>query len=140
MNREVKISITAIHGSGPDRDVIKTETEGIYYEKDGKQYLKYTEVDADSGAKRDALIRVEGRSVKASYRGSTDTTMLFDVGQTTRSMYVTPMGSMQLEIETKSLIVENKKDSFELSIEYKLGIAGGEKQIVALRITAIPES
>ena len=136
MNREVKISITAIHGSGPDRDVIKTETVGIFYEKDSKQYLKYTEEDADSGAKRDALIRVEGRSVKASYRGNTDTTLIFEVGQTTRSMYVTPMGSMQLEIETKSLIVENKRDSFELSIEYRLGIAGGEKETVALRISA----
>ncbi len=136
MNREANIKITAIHGSGSDRDVIKTETVGIFYEKDSKQYLKYTEEDADSGARRDALIRVEGRSVKASYRGNTDTTMIFEVGQTTRSMYVTPMGSMQLEIETKSLIVENKKDSFELSIEYRLGIAGGEKETVALRISA----
>ena len=64
--------------------------------------------------------------------------MIFDVGQVTRSMYITPMGSMQLEIETQSLIVENKKDSFELSIEYKLGIAEGEKQRVSLHITAIP--
>lgn len=138
MNKEVKISITAVHGIGADRDVIKTEARGVYYEKDSKQYLKYTETDPETGSKRDALIRAEGRVVKTSYRGTTDTTMIFDVGQVTRSMYITPMGSMQLEIETQSLIVENKKDSFELSIEYKLGIAEGEKQRVSLHITAIP--
>ena len=132
MNREVNIEITAIHGSGPDRDVIKTKAEGIYSEKDTKQYLKYKEEDPENGSVRDALIKIEGRSVTAIYRGNTETTMIFEVGQTNRSMYVTPMGSMQLEIETK-------KDSFGLSIEYRLGIAGGEKQTVALRIKATPK-
>ena len=37
MNKDVKIKIIGAHGEGNDRDVVKSETTGLYYEKSGKK-------------------------------------------------------------------------------------------------------
>ncbi|MBQ8139216.1 MAG: DUF1934 domain-containing protein [Lachnospiraceae bacterium] len=136
MNKDVKIKIIGAHGEGTDRDVVKSETEGLYYERGGKQYLKYTETDAETGNKRNALIKIEGSTVSVEYRGATDTFMVFEVGKTTRSMYITPMGSMPIEIETESLTVENRQDSLEIYIHYSISLSGTDMNKASIHIYA----
>ena len=136
MNKDVKIKIIGAHGEGNDRDVVKSETTGLYYEKGGKQYLKYTETDPETGAKRNALIKIEGPVLSVEYRGATDSFMVFEVGKTTRSMYITPMGSMPIEIETESLTVENRQDSLEIYIHYSISLSGTDMNKASIHIYA----
>ncbi len=124
--RDVRIKITGSHENGGEREVLVTNCEGTLYERDGKHFLRYTETDSDTGAKRDALIRIEGKTVTLSYRGNTETTMIFDVGTHTKSMYITPMGSMPIEIDTTGLDIDMTETSLNIRIEYKMSLSGGE--------------
>ena len=134
--KEVKVKITGTHRAGAERDVIESTCTGLLYERDGRQYLKYTETDRGSGTKRNALLKIVDRTVTLQYRGSTETTMIFEVGKHTRSMYITSMGSMPIDIDTKSLVFELSEKSLQISIDYKMSLSGGEAQDSSISIFA----
>jgi uncharacterized beta-barrel protein YwiB (DUF1934 family) len=134
MNKDVKIKITGTHGKGSDKEVLKTHTEGLYYEKNGKNYIRYTEVDPETNAKRKAMIKIEGKTVTVEYRGIAETTMVFDVGNTTRSMYVTSLGSMLLEIDTETLTIDEKEESLEIFIRYRMALANTDPADATIHI------
>lgn len=134
MNKDVKIKITGTHGNGSEKEVLKTHTEGLYYEKNGKNYIRYTEVDPETKAKRNAMIKIEGKTVSVEYRGIAESTMVFEVGKTTRSMYVTSLGSMLLEIDTETMTIEQKEDSVEIFIKYRMTLANTDPTDTTIHI------
>ncbi|MCR4617454.1 MAG: DUF1934 domain-containing protein [Lachnospiraceae bacterium] len=136
MNKNVKIKIVGAHGENEDRDVVKSECTGLYYDKNGKLYLKYTETDLETRSTRNALIKVAEPVVTVEYKGATDTFMAFEPGKTTKSMYITPMGSMPIEIKTESLTIELREDSLEIYIHYQISLSGSEMTPASIHIYA----
>lgn len=127
MNREATIKITGVHGRGEDKQSVVSECSGAVFEKNGKHYIKYSETDADSGEVRNSLIRIEGRHVSVEHRGNTDAKMIFEIGQTTRTTYITPMGSMLLEINTHGIDFDLRENSLRLVIDYSMGYGDNKK-------------
>lgn len=136
MNKDVSIRITGVHGRGEDRDTVVSEYRGLYFEKNSKKYIKYSETDSESGEVRNSMIVLEGRNVTVEHKGSTDAKMIYEIGKTTRSMYVTPAGSMILEIFTRGIDIEERDNRISLTIDYDMGFGDGEKQPARIIIDA----
>ena len=120
MNKDVKIRIVGTHGEGKNKSAVVTNCSGLYYQKNGKTYLKYTEKDDETGATRNALVVISGKTVSVEYRGNTDTVMLFEVGKTNNSMYITPLGSMRLTITTKHMEIDESENKLYILLEYTM--------------------
>lgn len=127
MNKDVQIKITGTHGSGKDKDTVVTNCSGFYYVKNDQIYLKYTEVDEDTKATRNALVKVHDKTVSVEYKGITDTYMLFEVGKSNNSMYITPLGSMRITITTKTMEIEQKEDYLRIFLDYEMSFDEDKK-------------
>lgn len=136
MNKDVSIRISGVHGKGADRDTVVSEYKGMYFEKNDKKYIKYSETDAETSEVRNSMIIVEGRNVTVEHKGNTDAKMIYEIGNTTRSMYVTPMGSMLLEIFTHGIEIEERGNRINISIDYEMGFGEGEKEPARIVIEA----
>lgn len=136
MKSEVTIKITGIHGTGEDKNIVTSCYNGRYFEKNSKQYLMYSEKDAESGDVRNSMIVIDGHDVTVEHKGHTDAKMLYIMGETTRSMYVTPAGSMLIEICTRSIELEQRGNRLSLTIDYDMGFGEGEKQPARIIVEA----
>lgn len=125
MNKEMSVQITGTHFTDGEKTTVTTKSTGQLFEKNGKLYLKYSETDADTGATRNALVKVFGKTVSVEYKGNTDTLMLFEVGQTKKTTYITPLGSMPLEIRTHALEVDSANDLLHIKIDYEMSLSDG---------------
>ncbi|MCQ2494140.1 MAG: DUF1934 domain-containing protein [Lachnospiraceae bacterium] len=136
MNKDVSIRIAGVHGRGADRNTVVSECKGMYFEKNDKKYIKYSETDSESGEVRNSLIVIDGHNVTVEHKGHTDAKMIYEIGNTTRSMYVTPAGSMLLEIFTRGIDIEERGNRLSLSIDYEMGFGDGEKEPARIVIEA----
>lgn len=136
MNKDVKLTITGIHGKGKDKSVVSTECPGMYFEKNGKIFLKYNEKDADTGSERKSTVKIDDKVVTVEHKGATDSTMIFELGETTRSMYVTSMGSMLIEIKTLSLEIEQRETKIVIDIDYRMSFGEGNPEPAHIHIEA----
>lgn len=127
MNKDVKIRITGVHGRGSDKNTVVSEHTGYFYEKDGVIYIKYSETDEESKTVRNSLIKIDGKNVSVSHKGHTDAKMLYELGKTTRSTYVTPMGSMLIEITTNSISIEQNDMQLVLRLGYEMSFGDADK-------------
>jgi len=136
MTKDVSIRIAGIHGRGADRNTVVSEYRGMYFEKNNKKYIKYSETDSESGEVRNSMIVIDGRNVTVEHKGCTDTRMIYEIGNTTRSMYVTTAGSMLIEIYTNSIEIEERGNRINLTIDYEMGFGEGEKEPARIVIEA----
>lgn len=136
MNRDVSIRITGVHGKGEDKNTVVSEYRGLFFEKNSKKYIKYSETDKESGDTRNSMIILEGRNVTVEHKGSTDAKMIYEIGNTTRSMYVTPAGSMLIEIYTRGIEIEERGNRISITIDYEMGFGEGDKEPARIIIEA----
>lgn len=136
MNKDVSIRILGIHGTGADRNTVVSEYSGMYFERNDKKYLKYSETDAETGEVRNSMIIIDGRNVTVEHKGCTDARMIYEIGNTTRSMYVTSAGSMLIEIYTSRIEIEERGNRLSIVIDYEMGFGEGEKQPARISIEA----
>lgn len=136
MTKDVSIRIAGIHGRGADRNTVVSEYRGMYFEKNNKKYIKYSETDSESGEVRHSMIVIDGRNVIVEHKGCTDIRMIYEIGNTTRSMYVTTAGSMLIEIYTNSIEIEERGNRINLTIDYEMGFGEGEKEPARIVIEA----
>jgi len=136
MNKNINIRITGIHGSGADAQSVISGYTGMYFAKNSKQYIRYSDTDPDDGSTRNSMIVIEGKTVTVEHKGCTDAKMIYEVGKITRSMYVTPAGSMLLEIFTNSVSIKEEEDKMRINIHYSMGFGDGKKQPARIVIDA----
>lgn len=134
MKKDVKIRITGVHGRGKDKNTVVSEYAGLFYEKDDVLYVKYSETDEESKEIRNSLIKIEGKNVTVSHKGHTDAKMIYELGKTTRTTYVTPMGSMLLEIKTNSVSIEQSEEMLLLKLGYEMSFGETEKTPAEIRV------
>lgn len=118
MNKDVNIKIVGTHGNGKDKDTVVTNCSGFYFEKNGSIFIKYTETDSETGAIRNALVKLMDKEVSVEYKGTTDTLMRFEMGKTHNSMYITPLGSMRITVTTSHMEIEKQPDEIRIYLEY----------------------
>lgn len=121
MTRDVHITVT---GAQLEKDGYRTVTElkaqGQYFEKDGSRYLMYEERDADTGAVTKSTLKIRDCLLELSKSGTVRSRMLFEPGKTHRTSYVTPYGTLLLEVCTEDIKSLWTESSGAIQITYSL--------------------
>lgn len=120
-------SITLI---GRQRDESGEETvttcraDADYYEKDGNRFILYKEVQEDSGLVIKNIIKYKDSVLEMTKRGGIRSRMIFETGRTHRTDYVTPYGTLPLEIATRKADFVSKEGRIEIRLDYALSFGG----------------
>ena len=100
--------------------------EGQYYFRNKKHYIKYDDSSMDQENVIATTIKTDGGSLAIFRRGAVDTEMTFSKGEKSRSMYHTPYGPMELEINTRKLEIcmDEVEACGEIDLCYDLQVNG----------------
>ena len=125
MARKAELSLT---GRQRDQDGEESVTESRmtadYYEKDGSSYILYEETQEDSGDIVRSIIKYNGSTLEMTRRGAVRSGMIFQAGQAHRTDYVTPYGTLPLEVATREASFSRKEDGTVIRLEYTLSSGG----------------
>lgn len=88
-----------------EETVTRLCTQADYSIRNGSHYILYEEKLPDSEAVVRNLIKLKGSLLEMTKRGPVSSRMVFEVGQSHRTEYVTPYGILPLEVCTQELEV-----------------------------------
>lgn len=134
MNKDVLISINGLQVVEDTNDTVEVITVGEYYNRNGKHFIMYDEMDDDSGAITKNLVKISGESIEIKRTGMITTTMLFETDKINKSYYSTPFGDLMVEIETNSIDVDESDTSLDIKIDYALSVNNQELNTCAISI------
>ncbi|MCI8433031.1 MAG: DUF1934 domain-containing protein [Lachnospiraceae bacterium] len=113
-----------VRGSQLDEEGRETITElniqGQYFVQNGSRYLLYEEPDPETGGSTRTTLKIKDRVTELTRRGAVCSRMLFEVGKTCRTDYVTPYGSFPLEVCTEDIRSLWSDDGGTLQLTYRL--------------------
>ena len=107
-----------------DTEYITERGEGTLRINDGKYYIMYK---TDSAT---VMIRLEMGCVNVTRVGEIRSDMEYRAGKTTRFMYNTPYGAMEMELYTKSINYSISACGGEIRLRYTLCDVDNDMQIV----------
>lgn len=97
-------------------------TSGSYFEKDGRHYIKYDEVQEDSNEVIRNLLKIENGSLELTRRGMTNVHMVFEKDKKKRLITTPHLEDSWSGISATHLDVSEKEDSIDVQVKYALEI------------------
>ena len=124
MTKDIMLRISGVQfPDGEDNsEEMVVITSGSYFEKDGRHYIKYDEVQEDSNEVIRNLLKIENGSLELTRRGMTNVHMVFEKDKKSESYYDTPFGRFLVGISATHLDVREKEDSIDVQVKYALEI------------------
>lgn len=123
MTKNVLIEISALHNTG-EQDSIQTVYAGTYAYIQNKHIIRYEEILEESltgePAAVQCILKVAPDSVTLSKKGHTHTEMHFKKGEPYETLYNTPLGSLQMRVDTSNLEITEAEDAISLKMDYRL--------------------
>lgn len=119
--KDIKIKVTGIQNTaGVEHvpEVLEFETTGVFYEKDGKCYIKYDEYMEEAEAPVKNLLRFDDEVLQLTKRGGINTVMVFDREKNSSVHYVTPYGAICMNICTEDYHMEKTGEGVYLDVLY----------------------
>ena len=116
--------------SGRQRDGASAESvtevcaEADYSEKDGRHYILYEEIPEGTEPPVKSTVIIRDGLLEIRRSGAVRSHMVFESGKTHIADYVTPYGTLQLEIFTNVLDVSASDTGIEALLEYTLASGG----------------
>jgi uncharacterized beta-barrel protein YwiB (DUF1934 family) len=132
MNRNVEVSVTGIHSrEGEPTEKVESMVAGTYVLlDDGSHVVEYDEEqDVGNGQLKvhnKVLIGTDGQKMEIERSGATTSTLAFAKELEYDTQYVTPYGTMQMKVRTKSFDcgVDVGGDEIRVVADYDLEIEG----------------
>lgn len=116
---------------GVQRDIygeenrIAIKASGRYYQKNGVHYIVYQDQElSDKKGSTTTVLKIYPDHVKLLRMGGVDQSQEFRVGERHCSTYVTPYGSMNMAVTTKTMDVVIGVASGAVDIGYELEVDG----------------
>lgn len=122
MTKKVLISLHSMQFSrdGAETDHTEAVMSGIYYEKNGGQYILYEEVMEGFREPVKNQLKYKEHILELSRSGPINVRMVFEEKKKHRSDYHTPYGNIILDIDTKTLCIVNEADKITVNVDYTL--------------------
>lgn len=123
MTRDVIIRIKGIQTTeGTGKDETEIICPGIFFEKDGRCYVKYEEAVEDMEGSIQNLIKFSEERLEVTKRGLTQMNMVLERGKKSRSSYSTPFGNLTVSAVARRVDVRREEEEFFVEAEYDLEI------------------
>lgn len=125
MNRFVHITVKGIQTDDTGEELItELSVPGEYFEKNGCRYLLYEETDVESGEISKNILKAEAHSLVLTRRGAVHTQMHFIPEQISPAEYITPYGTLYLQIHTNDVKILFGDTAGEIRLLYTLYCEG----------------
>ncbi len=120
-------------------DSIEVVTPGKFYKKDKSYYAVYEETAISGMEGTTTTLRIGEEKFSLIRMGSTSTKMDFALDEKNISMYSTPYGTLEININTKKLDINVDDNGGRIYIDYIMSVAGQKAQNTILNINIEPE-
>lgn len=126
MTKDILLRISGVQFPGGieemDTEELEVITSGSYYEKNGRRYIRYDEVqEGQEGVIRN-LLKIDDNSLELTRRGLTGVHMVFEKNKKNESYYDTPFGSFLVGVSATHVSVQQSENSLEVKVRYALEI------------------
>lgn len=125
MTKDVIISITGLQYEVSGGEAIEVISQGEYYYRNNKHFIKYEEVaeeDAAGGKLIQSILKITPERVEMTKKGASNVHMLFELGKSHMTYYSTPYGDLMLGITTRSIEVTEEESLILVTLIYGLDI------------------
>lgn len=124
MAKDVLVSVKGTQVIDGEKDSVEVITAGTWYEKNGKQYLRYEEVYEEMQVTTQNTVKITPDLVEVTKKGAISSKMVYERGKQHMSNYMTPMGLIVLGITTKDIFVEADGEKLQVEISYAMEMNG----------------
>ncbi len=125
MSKRVLVSVTGLlfgTGANGEPEDIEVVAPGEYYQKNGKHYVLYEEMDEDFSEPIQNLLKISSDQVYLRKRGLINTEMTFVRNTEKTSHYSTPFGNLVLGVHARELQIQEEPDKIQVDLHYALEI------------------
>lgn len=122
MNKDVLVKVRGIQGSLVEDDTIEMITTGLYYERNGKTYIKYEDTSLDEDTTTSTTIKIATNQVSVLRHGATNTQMIFEKNKEHFTPYETPFGIFEIVLRTTDIQVDREEDKMVLNVAYNIEV------------------
>ena len=110
-------------------DVIEFVTEGKLYSREGAMLISYPESELSGFEGWTTFLTIKDNNIRLRRTSGEDqvqTVMEFERGKRISSSYVTPMGSIEMELLTNSIspFAEDEAGNSKMTIDYSVSLHG----------------
>lgn len=121
MTKDVLIKISGMQFDVQD-DAIELVTRGNYYYKNGKHYVLYEEQPESNGPITKNIVKFNDTHFEMTKKSKEHSYLIFDKDEKTSTVYQTPVGSIQVDVQTQELTVTETEEELSVKIKYALDI------------------
>lgn len=123
MTKDVLLRIRGLQliNEGED-EPIEVIAPGMYFEKNGKHYIKYDEVMEGIDGTVQNLIKVDENCMEVTKRGVASVHMIFEENKKNLTYYSTPFGNLRIGISATDISVNAAEDSLDVKVDYALEV------------------
>lgn len=122
MTRDVLLRIKGLQSIEEEEEAVEMIAPGIYFEREGKHYIKYDEAVEGTEETIQNLIKVDGSSMEVTKRGVTNAHMVFERDKKNHTYYSTPFGNLLVGISATDIVLDATEDSLDIKVEYALEV------------------
>ena len=107
-----------------DSDAIEVHTPGDYFKNEGFYSAEYEETEISGMEGTVTKLQIHPEKLILIREGTTTAKMEFEKNKNYVTLYNTPYGTMELNIQTKDLKVDVNETGGKIFIDYKMGALG----------------
>lgn len=133
MKKKAIISVMSKQ-KGKSEEAIEVVTPGDFYKKQDCYYAVYNETEISGMEGTTTTLKIMPEKLSLIRMGTTSAKMEFQNKNRSVTLYNTPYGVLELEIETKSIKVEVNDEGGEVLINYNMSVSGEKPQNTTLKI------
>lgn len=141
MTKEVLISISGLQFDINNEEPVEVISVGEYYERNGKQYIVYEELqteDENSQEMTKNTIKISENQVDIIKKGTTNVHMIFELNKKNITYYNTPFGDLLIGLYTTSIKQHMEEEQFDVDLEYALDINSNHVSDCSINIRVTP--
>lgn len=137
MNNNALISVSSKQ-IGNEDELVEIVTQGKFYKENNCYFAEYEETELSGMEGTTTTLKIKEDQFSLIRMGTTNTKMKFKDKDYDISLYDTPYGTMELEIETNKLDIKVDDGGGEVFIDYNLSFQGQQPINTLLKIDIKP--
>lgn len=120
MKKDIFLHIEGIQGDINEGEPISVMLPGEYYEKNGTQYIMYTQYEDGKQKPCKNRLKIKGDTVELKKVGNNSVRMYFEENKNNTTYYDMEEGSMIVETKTNRVLIHQEEDFIKVELFYQL--------------------
>lgn len=121
MNKNVSITVSSTQSDSQGQELLTEVTcAGQYFEKNDCRYVLYEEIDPDSAAVTKNTLKWTDKRLELIRHGNITAHMVFASGQSNRTGYTTPYGTLTFTVTTEEMHIVRSETAVAIRLCYQL--------------------